>query len=115
VEDEVQQAQVALTQTKAVIDRIVSYELSQNKWSRTLVLIDKIENEAVLRKSTFTLSSHCHVVFNILWLLSVYSFGPSRKFDRRICSNHITEVQILNKIENLNIIPEKCHSCILVV
>jgi len=43
VEDEVQQAQVALTQTKAVIDRIVSYELSQNKGSRTLVVIDKIE------------------------------------------------------------------------
>lgn len=43
VEEEVHQAQAALSQTKAAIDRIVTYELSQNKGSRTLVVIDKIE------------------------------------------------------------------------
>lgn len=43
VEEEVHQAQAALMQTGASINRIVSYELSQNKGSRTLVVIDKIE------------------------------------------------------------------------
>lgn len=48
VDEEVQLAQAALTQTNASIDRIVSYELSQNKGSRTLVVIDKIETTPII-------------------------------------------------------------------
>ena len=43
VEEEVIQANAALRQTNAEIGQIVSYELSQNKGSRTLVVIDKIK------------------------------------------------------------------------
>jgi 16S rRNA (guanine527-N7)-methyltransferase len=47
VEDEVKKAKAAILQTGAALDFVVSYELSQNKGSRTLVIIDKIKKTPI--------------------------------------------------------------------
>jgi 16S rRNA (guanine527-N7)-methyltransferase len=43
VDEEVKQANAPLQQTGAKLNKVVTYELSQNKGSRTLVVIDKIK------------------------------------------------------------------------
>jgi 16S rRNA (guanine527-N7)-methyltransferase len=48
VEEEVKQAKAALQQTGGALDVVVTYALSQNKGSRTLVVIDKIKKTPIM-------------------------------------------------------------------
>jgi 16S rRNA (guanine(527)-N(7))-methyltransferase GidB len=57
VEEEVLQANAALRQTNAEIGQIVAYELSQNKGSRTLVVIDKNKDNAKHLSTTKSIDS----------------------------------------------------------
>jgi len=48
VDEEVRQASAPLQQTGAKLNKVVTYELSQNKGSRTLVVMDKIKKTPIM-------------------------------------------------------------------